>query len=693
MRQPIVACISVPIYLFKLITILIMFNQNTNQLLRIAEYNFHIKNYDFSESALHQILLIDPNHAKANELLAYINEYKGNIELAYQFLITACQSNSCSIEALYRLGASYLESARPEEALTYLTRVIELDNGYFEGLHDIGTALAQLGRFDESLSFYHKASAIRSDVPQLFFNLGRLYDEVKRPSLALENYDIAIALEPNFADAWRNKGTTLLDLKKYSEAFVCLERSLNLNPTLCFVLGDMIHAKMKIGDWNNIGQYTAKLFTQIQEGKAATNPFTLFALSDDPALHKQCAEIYSNKKYPYKPTLGPLPQYSIGQKIRLGYFSADFRSHAVSFLMAELFELHNKDRFEIVAFSYGIDDQSPIRNRLSQAFDQFIDVRSMTDRQIAELARKLKIDISIDLGGHTHDSRTGIFAYKASPIQVNYLGYPGTLGAAYIDYIIADLIIIPDSKRSLYTEKIACLPNSYMVDDSKRIPSNRDFSRADFSLPEGVIIFCCFNNDYKFNKGVLESWSRILLAVENSVLWIHDNNECFKKNLKKEFEKLNIGSSRIIFSPRIELMSDHLARYALADLFLDTFPYNAHTTAVDSLKAGVPVLTILGESFAGRVAASLLNALDLNDLVTTSQTEYESLAIELATCPEKLMSIKRRLQLNLLTKTLFSPRLFTRDIESIYLRMMERHWAGLAPDHIQVRPSDINNVV
>jgi len=662
-------------------------NQDTNQLLAIAEHSFQIKSYDFSESVLHQILQIDPAHSKANELLAYINEYKGNIDLAYQFLIRACQSSTCSIEALYRLGASYLETARPEEALIYLTRVIELDSGHFEGLHDIGTALAQLGRLDESLSFYQKASAIRSDAPELFFNLGRLYDEVKSPSLALKNYDIAIALEPNFADAWRNKGTTLLDLKKYSEAFICLERALNLNPMLYFVLGDMIHAKMKIGDWNNIEGYTAKLFTQIQEGKAAANPFTLFALNDDPVLHKQCAEIYSNTKYPYRPTLGPPPQHSKSQKIRLGYFSADFRSHAVSFLMAELFELHDKDQFEIIAFSYGIDDQSPTRNRLTQAFNQFIDVRNKTDLQIAELAREMKIDIAIDLGGHTHDSRTGIFAYQAAPIQVNYLGYPGTLGAKYIHYIIADATIIPDAKQGSYTEKIAYLPNSYMVDDSKRIPSNRNFSRADFALPEQATVFCCFNNDYKFNKGVLESWSRILLAVENSVLWIHDNSEHFKQNLIKEFDKLNIDSRRIIFSTRIELMSDHLARYALADLFLDTFPYNAHTTAVDSLKVGIPVLTLLGEAFAGRVAASLLNALDLNELVTTSQKAYESLAIELATCPEKLMSIKERLKLNLLTKPLFNSRLFTRDIESIYLRMMERHWAGLAPDHIQVRPS------
>lgn len=659
-----------------------MANQDTNQLLAIAEHSFHIKSYDFSESVLSQILQIDPTHSKANELMAYVNEHKGNIELAYQFLIRACQSNTCSIEALYRLGTSYVESARPEKALEYLTRVIEIDSEHFEALHDLGTALAQLGRLDESLAFYQKASTIRSDIPQLFFNLGRLYDEAKRPSLALENYEISIALEPNFADAWRNKGTTLLDLKQYSEAFVCLEHSLSLDPTLDFVLGDMIHAKMKTGDWNNIEEYKTKLFAQIRNGKAVANPFTLFALNDDLALHKQCAEIYSNKKYPYSSALGPLPQYPKGQKIRLGYFSADFRSHAVSFLTTELFELHDRDRFEIIAFSYGVDDQSPTRNHLMKVFDQFIDVRNKTDRQIAELSRELKVDIAIDLGGHTHDSRTGIFAYQVAPIQVNYLGYPGTLGARYIHYIIADAIIIPDSKRESYTEKIAYLPNSYMVDDSKRIPSNRNFSRADFGLLEQAIVFCCFNNDYKFNKGVLESWSRILLAVENSVLWVHDNSEYFKQNLIKEFEKLNIAPSRIIFSPRIELMSDHLARYALADLFLDTFPYNAHTTAVDSLKAGIPVLTILGEAFAGRVAASLLNALDLNELVTPSQKEYESLAIELATHPKQLMSIKERLKLNLVTKPLFNSRLFTRDIESIYLEMMERHWAGLAPDHI-----------
>jgi predicted O-linked N-acetylglucosamine transferase (SPINDLY family) len=455
----------------------------------------------------------------------------------------------------------------------------------------------------------------------------------------------------------------------------------------------LMYLKLKVCSWDDCGATLALLPEKIKSGEKIITPFPLLSLIDDPCLHQQCAQIFTQEKYPVNLALGPIAKRAKSSKIRLGYFSADFGNHPVSLLTAELFELHDRNQFEVIAFSFGPDDQSTMRSRLQNTFDQFIDVTELSDQAVASLARDHKIDIAVDLGGHTKGARTGIFAYRAAPIQVNYLGYPGTLGADFMDYVIADSTIIPLEHQAFYSEAIVHLPHSYMVDDSKRIPSNKNFSRADFALPDEAMVFCCFNNDYKFNQGVLESWSRILLAVENSVLWIHDNSELFKQNLTKEFEKLNISSSRIIFSPKVELMSDHLARYALADLFLDTFPYNAHTTAADSLKAGVPVLTILGEAFAGRVAASLLNALDLNELVTTSQKEYESLAIELAASPEKLISIKERLKLHLLSKPLFNSRLFTRDIESIYLRMMERHWAGLAPDHIQARPSDPKNIV
>jgi predicted O-linked N-acetylglucosamine transferase (SPINDLY family) len=308
----------------------------------------------------------------------------------------------------------------------------------------------------------------------------------------------------------------------------------------------------------------------------------------------------------------------------------------------------------------------------------------MSEREIAQLARELEIDIAIDLAGPTQYSRTGIFSYRTAPIQVNWLGYPGTIGADFIDYIVADKTIIPERHQQFYAEKVAYLPDTYIVDDSKRVASFKKFTREECGLPKNAFVFCCFNNDYKFNPQVLDSWSRIFLNLENCVLWIPENNEYFKTNILAEFNKRGIDSSRVIFAPRVELMADHLARINLADLFLDTFPYNAHTTAVDSLKIGVPILTLIGQSFASRVAASLLNAVGLPELITNTQEEYEALAIELAVNPQKLAGIKLKLANNRLTTPLFDTPLFTKNLESAYNKMYERYHAGLEPEHLAI---------
>jgi predicted O-linked N-acetylglucosamine transferase (SPINDLY family) len=325
-----------------------------------------------------------------------------------------------------------------------------------------------------------------------------------------------------------------------------------------------------------------------------------------------------------------------------------------------------------------------MRIRLKKEFDRFIDVENMSDLEIAELSRSLEIDIAIDLTGPTFNSRTGIFYYRAAPIQVNWLGYAGTIGAKFIDYIVADNIVIPESHREYYFEKILYLPNTFIVDDSKRVASSKPLSKQEFGLPENAFIFCCFNNSYKFNAQTLESWSRILLAIPSSVMWISENNLEFSRNIKIEFKKLGVEPSRVIFSKPLDLMADYLARFAVADLFLDTHPYNAHTTALDSLKAGLPVLTRLGSSFASRVAGSILNAIGLSELVTTSEKEYEALAIELASNATQLINIKNKLIQNRLTTPLFNTTLFTKNLETAYTLMYERYQAGLDPDHINV---------
>jgi predicted O-linked N-acetylglucosamine transferase (SPINDLY family) len=367
----------------------------------------------------------------------------------------------------------------------------------------------------------------------------------------------------------------------------------------------------------------------------------------------------------------------------VGYFSADFHNHATGYLMAEFFELHDKSQFELVGFSFGPITNDGMRQRLEKSFDQFIEVGSRSDIEIAQLSRDLNIDIAVDLKGFTQDSRTGIFAHRPAPIQVNYLGYPGAMVADYIDYIIADKTLISPELQSCYLEKVVYLPDSYQVNDRKRLISERQFTRQELGLPEGSFVFCCFNNNYKILPATFEGWMRILKAVEGSVLWLFQDNSWAVENLKKEAEKQGITADRLVFAERLPL-PEHLARHRQANLFLDTFPYNAHTTTSDALWVGLPVLTLMGQSFASRVAASLLNAIGLPELITFTQKEYEALAIELATNPKKLVDIKLKLARNRLNAPLFDTPLFTKNLEAAYIKMMEQYQADLQPDHIAI---------
>jgi predicted O-linked N-acetylglucosamine transferase (SPINDLY family) len=442
---------------------------------------------------------------------------------------------------------------------------------------------------------------------------------------------------------------------------------------------------MKICSWSGLTDSLDGNLKRVIANEKVAQPFSLLALNDDALLHKKSSEIYIQSQYPSDSNLSKIVKRPKAQKIRIGYFSADFRNHPIAFLTAELFEIHDRRLFQVFAFSLKkADDGDESNLRLRKGFDKFIDVETMSDREISQLVRELEIDIAIDLSGLTQYSRTGIFSRRAAPIQVNWLGYPGSIGADFIDYIIADRTLIPKNHQSFFSEKVIYLPDTYMVDDSKRVASSRIFTRNECGLPENTFVFCCFNNDYKFNAQVLDSWARILVSVEKSILWIAENNSYFKANITIEFQKRGIDSGRVIFARRVELMTDHLARHKLADIFLDTHPYNAHTTAVDSLKSGLPVLTRMGRSFASRVAASLLNAIGLPELITDTQEEYEALAIELALNPKKLAQIKLKLANNRLTTPLFDTPLFTKNIEAAYIKMYERYQAGLEPDHISI---------
>jgi predicted O-linked N-acetylglucosamine transferase (SPINDLY family) len=406
-------------------------------------------------------------------------------------------------------------------------------------------------------------------------------------------------------------------------------------------------------------------------------------LLDSPALHRLAAQVWVREECPPNETLGAIPYRLRSGKVRIGYFSADFRIHPVSMLIAELFEMHDRSRFEITAFAFGPEANDAMRTRLEKAFDSFIDVRAQSDAEVALLARKLGIDIAVDLGGFTEHSRPKIFARRAAPIQINFLGYPGTTGAAYMDYIVGDRIVIPAGSRDHYSEKVVYLPNSYQVNDSTRQIADQIFTRTELQLPESGFVFCCFNNNFKIRADTFDSWMRILGQVEKCVLWLLEDNPVSPANLRKEAATRGIDPNRLVFAKRVP-PPQHLARQRAADLFLDTTPYNAHTTASDALWAGLPVVTLIGESFAGRVASSLLSALNLSELITSTREEYEALAVRLATNPGMLRKIRKKLEGNRLSAPLFDTPLFAKHLEKAYMNIFKRYQSNLPPDHIFV---------
>jgi predicted O-linked N-acetylglucosamine transferase (SPINDLY family) len=433
---------------------------------------------------------------------------------------------------------------------------------------------------------------------------------------------------------------------------------------------------MTLCDWTNFDTECANLISSVKNGKPNTWPFAFVAVSSSPGDQLQCAKLWVAEQFPQSQKVIWQGKPYAHDRIRIAYVSADFREHPVSFLIAGMLECHDRSRFDVAAVSLGPDDSSELSQRLKASFEHFIDARAFSDDQIANLIRSSEVDILVDLMGFTADSRMGIFARRPAPIQVSYLGYPGTTGAPYIDYILADRFVIPEAKRECYSENVVYLPDSFMANDSKRKISERLPRRSECNLPETGFVFCSFNNSYKIVPHVFDIWMRLLRKLDNSVLWLSNTNETAIRNLRREAESRGVDPGRLVFAQRVLLNEDHLARHQLADLFLDTLPYNAHTTASDALWAGLPVLTCPGQTFAGRVAASMLSAINLPELIATTPEAYEQMAIDLANDPEKLAVIKRTLAENRLTTPLFDTKLFTRHLEAAYTAICKRHQAG-----------------
>jgi protein O-GlcNAc transferase len=628
--------------------------------------------------AFDAILARHPDHAPAYEGRGNVLRDLRRPDAAVASFARAIALARHRAEAHDGLGNALQDLGRYQEALESHAQAIALRPGVAEPHNNHGTALYRLQQFDGALKSLAQAIALRPDYAEAYYNRGNTLGAIYRMEAALADYAQALCLRPDYADAWRAQGLTQVLARQDRLALESFRRALTLRPDMDWLAGDIAFAARRICDWTSDAPDVADLEERIRRGERAAVPFVATALSGSRAVLRRAAEIFSSAMVPPDNRLGPIGQPQRRDKIRIAYVSADFRDHPTMHLMAGVFEHHDRSSFELTALSLGPDTGDAMLGRVRRTFDRFLDARLMPDAGIAEQARNLGVDIAIDLLGYVGGHRTGIFAARAAPVQAQYLGFPGTMGCPFIDYIIADPVILPPGAETDYSEAVIRLPDSYQANDRTRPIDAGTLTRRTAGLPDDGFVFCCFNSNYKITPSRFDGWMRILSGVPGSVLWLFADSPDAADNLRAEAEHRDISADRLIFASR-QPLGQHLARQRLADLFLDTLPYNAHTTASDALWAGLPVLTQVGDSFAGRVAASLLHAVGLPELITTSDAEYEALAVTLATTPGRLQTLRNRIAENRLNTPLFDTERFTRRLETAFRRMHERAVAGLPP--------------
>jgi protein O-GlcNAc transferase len=582
------------------------------------------------------------------------------------------------IDALYNLGLIRRARGRADDALALWRTAVAQAPGLSHVHTAMGKTHASLDQFEAALACYDRALAAAPDNVDALNCRGNALRVLGRLGEAVEAYDQTLAIQPDYAVAWSNRGHALAGLRRPGDAVASYRRALALNPEDAPILGAQLDQQLQVCDWTDYISLTARIAELVGQGRNADLPFSFLSHSTDPMDQLRCAQVRVRERFPQ-----PFPALWSGKpyahdKIRLAYVSSDFREHAVAHLIAGLFERHDRARFDVSGYALAPQADDDMRRRIAAGFDHFHDVAGLHEAQVAAMIRAAEIDIAIDLNGFTTYCRPGIFARRCAPIQVNYLGYPGAVGAELADYILGDAEVIPPGAEAAYGEQVIRLPQAYQINDSRRRIAEGVPSRAEAGLPTEGFVFCCFNANYKINPPVFDAWMRLLGKVEGSVLWLFESNPMAAGNLRTEAERRGVSGDRIVFAPRMAA-PEHLARHRLADLFLDTGPYNAHTTASDALWAGLPLVTCRGATFASRVAASLLRAVGLPELITDSLADYEALALELANDPVRLAAMRDRLEADRDTAPLFDTDLSRRHIEVAYETAMDRLRQGLPP--------------
>ncbi len=626
---------------------------------------------------------IRPDVLDVHYNLAVALSMAGNYERAALSYEKVLQLDPRHADARNNYATALLHAGRPADALRQYDELVAQAPASAEAYINRGTARHALKRVEEALADYERAIALKPDFAEAHLNRGNALAELRRSDEALASYQKAIALQPDFADAYNNMANIHSNLGRYEEAIAAYDKGLALQPEDSEARSMRYSAKMHLCDWSNFEIERERLLAAIARD-TVVNPFVALAVSSSVEDHLRCAKKFSRLRFP---AAAPLWRGEIYRhdRIRLAYVSGDFREHPIAYLTAGMFEHHDRARFDVTAVSFGPQQERGIRQRLQGAFEHFVDVRTKSDEEIGALLREREIDIAVDLVGFLESARTNVFASRPAPIQVNYIGFPGTLGADYFDYVIADPTVLPLEHVASYTEKAAWLADAYLPTDATRAVAEVTPTRGELGLPEKGFVFCAFNLSYKINPAMFDIWMRLLREIEGSVLWLREYNTIASRNLRAEAERRGVAAERLIFAPRAPLAADHLARQRQADLFLDTLPYNAHTTATEALWVGLPVLTCLGSSFAGRVAASVDRAVGMAELVTTSLAEYEALALRIAKDPALCAELKQKLARNRQTHPLFDTAGFTRHIEAAYATMWQAYQDGRPPASFAVQ--------
>lgn len=668
-----------------------------------AHYNLglicqELHQWNAANAEYQQTLQLRPSHPEAWNNLGLVLKEQGNVVEAIECYRRAIQLRPEYAEAINNLGVGYREQREVHRALECYSQALRLKPDYAAAFNNLGNLLQSMGRPSDAVTCLKRAIELQPRFAEAYTNLGAALQDLKKLNEAADFLRAAIELKPDDVAAIQSLGNVARDGGDAAEAINCYRRSLELKPDCLSALGQLIHQLQHQCAWDELPTLTDRAIRALDQLATLTeSPMSPFAFLTMPVATSSQEQQQSATRWAAYSTRTAVPvanpwwqhpqaeQPGSDQRIRVGYLSADMRAHPVAELIVELFESHDRSQFAVTGYSYGPDDGSALRKRIASAFERFVDLR---DVPLAESIQKIvddRIEILVDLTGFTQHARTEILASRPAPIQVNYLGYPGTMGADFVDYIMVDHFIVPADRQPFYNEKLVHLPGCYQVNDTQRTISPQVPTRAEVGLPDDAFVFCSFNSNYKITPDTFDVWLRLLQQVPSSVLWLLESNRQAPINLRREAEKRGVAPERLIFAPR-RALPDHLARHQLADLFLDTFPVNAHTTASDSLWAGLPVLTLSGETFVSRVAGSLLQTLGLPELIATTLNEYESRALELAQDPQKLAMLRQRLHDNRLTSPVFDIKRATKAIERAYQQMQSIRVAGHSPTPFVIEP-------